>query len=253
MKKRPYIFDTPVYDLAELVRYNLHVHTFCSRCGKADMHMPLILAEADRAGLEMIAITDHSHYAELSEVAVAQARMHKRIADKIPHRVKVLYGAELSNPDIGVFYDTDEANDALEYRLYATNHFQIDGFVHPEDKSIRGYAEYLLKKTRVLMESGRADCVAHPLTGMRVPVCTPPEVSAAMTDNEIGELCELSARTHVALEINRASTNSDPELVRRLWNLGREAGAFLHYGADAHDIGAVDTIAQLADLKAILN
>ena len=253
MRKRSYVFETPVYDLAELVRYNLHVHTFCSRCGRADMHMPLILAEADRAGLEMIAICDHSHYAELSEVAVAQARMHKRIADKIPHKVKVLYGAELSHPNLGVFYDTDEANDALDYRLYASNHFQIDGFVHPEDKSIRGYAEFILAKARELILSGRADCIAHPLTGMRVPVCTQPEVGAMMTDNEIGEICELSAKTHVALEINRASIHADPELTRRMWNLGREVGTFFHYGSDAHGIDAVDSIAQLDELTAVLN
>ncbi|MDD6262571.1 MAG: PHP domain-containing protein [Eubacteriales bacterium] len=251
--KRSLIFETPVYDLRELSRYNLHVHTCFSRCARADMQLPAILAEADRAGLEMIAITDHYHYHDYDEVCLAQCRMLKRLAEKTPHRVRVLFGSELSNYDVGKQLETPETNRALDYRLYACNHFQQSSFVHPENRTVRGYAEHILAGTKLLMLSGKADSIAHPLTGIRVPVCTQPEVGAAMTDAEIGEICELSAKTRTALEMNRCAITQDTDLCRRLWNLGREAGAYFHFGSDAHSIEFVDPSGYIDELAKLLN
>ncbi len=246
------IYSEPVYDLRELSRRNLHIHTCYSRCGRADMLLSRIIAEADRAGLEMIAITDHFNYFDFDEVCLAQCSAQRHMAEKIPHKVKILFGAELSNYDIGRQLEKPETNAALDLRLYACNHFQMEVFAHPENKTTRGYAEHLLASTRELMLSGRADCVAHPLIGMRVPVCEVPEVGAAMTDNELGEICTVSANTKVALEMNRAAIMSDPALYRRLWNLGREAGAYFHFGSDAHGIEFVDPSGYIDELARLV-
>ena len=53
------IYETPVYDLDELARYNLHIHTAFSRCARADMLIDAIAAQAVADGIEMIALTDH--------------------------------------------------------------------------------------------------------------------------------------------------------------------------------------------------
>ena len=251
--KRNYIYESPVYDLRELSRRNLHIHTCYSRCGKADMLVSRVVAEADRAGLEMIAFTDHFNYFDFDGVCLAQCAAQRLMAEKIPHKVKILYGAELSNYDIGKQLELPSTNAALDIRLYACNHFQMEVFAHPEDKTARGYALHLLKATKELMLSGKADCVAHPLIGMRVPVCEVPEVGLAMTDNELGSICELSRLTHTALELNRAAVFSDPMLYRRLYNLGREAGAFFHFGSDAHSIEWIDPSGYIGDLENLLN
>ncbi|MBE6938456.1 MAG: PHP domain-containing protein [Ruminococcaceae bacterium] len=251
--ERKFIYDSPVYDLRELSRRNLHIHTCYSRCGKADMLVSRVVAEADRAGLEMIAFTDHFNYFDFDGVCLAQCAAQRLMAEKIPHRVKILYGAELSNYDIGKQLELPETNAALDIRLYACNHFQMEVFVHPEDRTARGYALHLLKATKELMLSGKADCVAHPLIGMRVPVDDIREVGLAMTDSELGDICELSRTTHTALELNRAAIGSDPGLYRRLYNLGREAGAFFHFGSDAHSIEWVDPSGYIGDLERLLN
>lgn len=251
--ERKYVYTEPVYDLRQLSRRNLHIHTCYSRCGKADMLVPRIIAEADRAGLEMIALTDHFNYFDFDEVCLAQCSAQRHMAQKLSHRVTVLYGAELSNHGIGKQLEHPQTNEALEYRLYACNHFQMEVFEHPEEKTARGYARHLLDATRELMLSGKADCIAHPLIGMRVTVCDIPEVGMAMTDNELGELCALSGKTHTALEMNRAAILSDPSLYRRLWNLGREAGAYFHFGSDAHSLEWVDPSGYIEELAKLIN
>ncbi|MBR4942141.1 MAG: PHP domain-containing protein [Clostridia bacterium] len=252
MSRKP-IYDEPIYDLRELSRRNLHIHTCYSRCGNPGMYLPLILAEADRAGLEMIAITDHFNYPDFDLVCLAQCEAQRLIASKTPHKVKVLFGSELSNVDIGKQLELPETNEALDIRLYACNHFSTDGFVAPKEKTARGYAVHLLESAKQLMLSGKADCIAHPLIGMKVTVCEVPEVGAAMTDNELAELCILSGKTHTALEMNRAAIPNDPALYRRLWNIGRECGAYFHFGSDAHSLEWIDPSGYIDKLAALIN
>ena len=49
----------PCFDLDELARDNLHIHTSFSRCAKPEMTVENIFAEAARIGYRTIALTDH--------------------------------------------------------------------------------------------------------------------------------------------------------------------------------------------------
>ena len=49
----------PCFDLDELARDNLHIHTAFSRCAKPEMTVENIFAEAARIGYRTIALTDH--------------------------------------------------------------------------------------------------------------------------------------------------------------------------------------------------
>ena len=49
-------FHEKTYDIDELVKWNLHLHTTFSGCAKPEMKVRDIVRVADEAGLEMIAL-----------------------------------------------------------------------------------------------------------------------------------------------------------------------------------------------------
>ena len=100
------------------------------------------------------------------------------------------------------------------------------------------------------MESRRFDCIAHPLIGRFVKhIEDRTEVSRAMTDNELGEIYELSPKRKRG-KLTSGSTSDGA--FRRLWNLGREAGTTFHFGTDAHRLVNIDTRTHLADIQKIV-
>ena len=246
------IYKTPVYDLDELARYNLHIHTAFSRCARADMLIDAIAAQAVADGIEMIALTDHYNFPEYDECYLAQIRYLKRQAEKIERKPKILFGAELSNYGVGKQLESAETAAALDYRLYTCNHFQMGFWEHPAERTPRGYAVFQIESIRLLMEAERADCIAHPFMGKFVWTLEAADVTAAITDNELGELSELGRKTHTAWEINTGAVESDPVFYRRLWHIGKEAGTFFHFGTDAHSLEAIDTRSRVEQMKTIL-
>ena len=247
-----HIYNEPVYDLSELARYNLHVHTVFSRCAKPEMLLKDIVATAEAAGVEVIALTDHYNFHDYDECYLAQIRLLKRQAAELSPKLRILFSGELSNYGVGKQLESAETVAALDYRLYTCNHFHLPVGEHPEDRSPRGYAQFQLDCIRALMEARRADCIAHPLIGRFVKICEPAEVTKTITDNELGELSELGREAHVAWELNAGAVYGDPELFRRLWNIGREVGTYFHFGTDAHTLAALDTFAHVERLREIL-
>jgi histidinol phosphatase-like PHP family hydrolase len=77
-------------------------------------------------------------------------------------------------------------------------------------------------------------------------------VTRAYTDSEIGDMAALARKHGVALEINSGAVLGDPALARRVWNLGKEAGATFHFGTDAHSLDRIDTKTKLGKIKRIL-
>ena len=239
------------YDLRGLARSNLHVHTQNSLCAKEGMTMENILEEADRCGLDAIAITDHHNSADFP-VLQNNADLKAR-ADRQGARVRVLYGAELSAYGVGLYLDSPEVNRALDYRLYTCNHYHLDFWEHPEEKTPRAYVEHTLRILRQLFRSGRADCVAHPFIG-RFIRCFEDRtlVTRAITDQELGDIMALADAHGVAWELNTGALLSDPAFARRYFRMGKEVGVRFHLGTDAHRIDQIDTRPLLERLQAIL-
>ena len=82
----------PCFDLDELARDNLHIHTAFSRCAKPEMTVENIFAEAARIGYRTIALTDH--YNDDIDDAEALRRLEtlREQGKKIGEPCKVLYG-----------------------------------------------------------------------------------------------------------------------------------------------------------------
>ena len=78
-------------------------------------------------------------------------------------------------------------------------------------------------------------------------------VTAAITDQELGELFELAVRMQTAFEINSGSLLGDPEFSKRMWNLGREVGVQFNVGTDAHRLCNIPTAPLLAAAEKMLS
>lgn len=248
------IFQKPVYDLDTLAENNLHIHTVYSGCAKPDMRLPDILRTAESHGLKVIALTDHYNDKDGAEDFIRHIDRLRQETAAASTGIRVLFGAELSAYARGETLETAAVREALDYRLYSCNHYHLDFWEHPEDISPRGYALHACAVIRSLIDSGKADCIAHPLIGRFVKLYEDRTlIPKALTDNELGDLLQLSNRRRVAWELNVGALFGDPALARRLWNLGREIGVVFHFGTDAHTLANIDTRQFLPRLEHTLN
>ncbi len=233
----------PIYDIDELARQNLHIHTNFSKCAREEMTLSAILRAAEAADLEIIAITDHFNNDNTDKQCVEryeQLRMQYR-EEKTP--VMVLFGSEFSLYGVGKSLEKEKTRLRMDYRLYAPNHYHLDYWEHPEDKSPRGYALHGYEMIKdLILNNKEVDCIAHPFTGRYIGSLEDQNsVSAALTDNELGELFTLGREHGVAFEFNYFSVYSNPEFAKRMWNIGKETGACFNFGMDCHWLSMVDT------------
>lgn len=241
----------PCFDIDELVKENLHVHTPFSGCAKPEMRVKAIVKRAEELNLERVALVDHFNHKNTPMV-------EKNIADRFiveltETKIPFLYGAELSVYGVGKWLDSDETNAALDYRLYAANHYHLDFWEQPNEKTPRGYAEHTVKVLEALIKACRADCIAHPIHGGYVEALPDKNsLAAAVTDEELYTLMLLAKKHKVAWEINIGEALMDPELTKRLWRFGKEIGSVFHFGTDAHRIENMDTRAHIDELRRLL-
>jgi histidinol phosphatase-like PHP family hydrolase len=243
-----------IYDLDELAAWNMHIHTTFSGCAKPEMKIAGILQEARRAGLKQIAITDHYNSADVDRVAQIKILRAELLEEGLDGPdPKILYGAELSAYGVGKFLDTLEVNAALEYRLYSYNHYHLDFWEHPEDKSPKGYVDHALRVLTSLFAEKRADSIAHPFIG-RFIRCYEDRtlVTQAIRDSELGDIMTLGTVSGSAWELNLNSILADPVFGRRYWRTGREVNAVFHLATDAHRLSQIDPRNLLGQVKSVL-
>lgn len=241
----------PCYDIDELKLENLHIHTFHSACGKPEMQMESIIREAERAGLKKIALTDHFNAPDYP--AIEYNKEMKAEIDALGTDIEVLYGMELSAYGVGKFLDRIEINEALDYRLYSCNHYNMPYWEHPEEKTPRAYVQHQIDIVTSLAKSGRADCIAHPFIGRFVACFEDRQlVTNEMTDNEIGDILTILKEHNVAYELNAGAILGYPEFSKRIWHYGKEVGVVFHMGMDAHTLNRIDTAETAENFKKLL-
>ena len=245
-------FHEKTYDIDELVKHNLHLHTRFSGCAKPEMIAADIVKKAEECGLEMIALTDHNYPQKKN--AVAQQRYEiLRELEGIETPVKGLVGAELSAYGVGKFADDISCDNSLDYRLYTTNHYHQGYWEHPEIITPRAYAEHMLAIMDSVIESGRADCFAHPfMAGYIHAFEDSHDVTRAFTDNEIGDIMEKANNHEIAWELNVPAVLGDPEFFHRYFQIGKEVGVVFNIGTDGHRLDRVDSKQFAEQFKEIL-
>ena len=248
------------YDLDELARFNLHCHTHYSNCAKREMTVENIIKEAERCGLEMLSLNDHILSPDELEQHFENNEQLRKEVEATGTKIKVLIGGEFSA------YDTDKytlrfADEKFkpDYRLYAANHYHVEAWHRPEDRSPDGFKEHMTGVLTCLFNEKAADCIAHPIYGgysarfldekYGHEVAT---VGKAWSDNELGDIMQLGHESGCAWELNRGAVLGDPEFFRRMFNLGREIGVVFNFGTDAHSITDIDTRKNLDEVKRVL-
>ncbi len=245
-------FHEKTYDIDELAKYNLHIHTRFSTCAKPEMTAADIVKAAEASGLEMIALTDHNYITKRNAVAQQRYDILRELAN-VRTSVKVLVGAELSAYGIGKFADDIACDSSLDYRLYTTNHYHQGYWEHPEVKTPRAYAEHMLEIMDCVIESGRADCFAHPFMAGYVKAFDDfHDVTRAFADNEIGDILEKANKKEIAWELNVPAVLADPEFHHRYFQIGKEVGVVFNMGTDGHKLCNVDTKQFAEQFKKIL-
>ena len=245
------------YDLDELARMNLHVHTAFSHCADRAMTLPAIVSEAEKAGLDAIALIDHDNDDRDDATVLAHVQELRRQLGGLETRVRVIIGCELSCYDIGKTLEGDRLRQALDYRAYALNHYHMPFWAQPDEPGPRGYACHMLSMARSLIVSGKADCLVHPLDAgyarNRIGAAAVSQANTAITDREMGELFELAIEHEVAIELNVSGIlAADKPQLRRLYDIGRETGVWFNYGNDAHRLPDIATRPALARVKRYL-
>ncbi len=243
-------FHEKTYDIDELVRMNMHIHTHFSGCAKPEMQVKDIVKTAEEAGLSLIALTDHDYLDRRNAVAEQRKQILSELGDT---KIKVLVGAELSCIGIGKFTNDISCDEQMDYKLYTLNHFHVHYWDQPEDKTPRGFAVQMLKMAESVIDLRKADCFAHPLhAGYIHDFDDPHSVTRAYKDNELGDIIEKANKKEIAWELNVGAVCSDPDFYRRLFNIGKEVGCVFNIGTDAHRLQAVDSTQFAEKLKEIL-
>lgn len=243
-----------IYDIDELARYNLHIHTCFSGCAKDEMTFENIVRTAEKAGLEMIALCDHIYEREDLPEFIDNCKLLRQKRDELNSSVKVLIGGEFS------CYATDDytlkgIDLETDYRLYAQNHFHVTGWEQPLDKTPEGYKELTKKMLHNLFKNKAADTIAHPLNGnyLRKKMgWTGDAVGNCWTDEEIADILLEGHNSGCAWEFNTAAMTGDPRLVRKIYNIGKELGVVFTIGTDAHKLENIDTKNFTDELKRIV-
>lgn len=245
-------FTQGIYDLDELARFNLHIHTSFSGCAKAEMSVENILTQAQLCGLEMIALTDHTMYFE--DDFFKNSDIIRQKVQKINPNIKVLIGGEFSSYGVDK-YTLKNKNVKTDYRLYSQNHYHVSGWEHPKDPSPNEYKKLTKAMLRTLFENKAADTIAHPITDKYLAPMLGWQVGTlgnVWGDDELFSILKEGHNSGCAWELNFGAVMCDPDLARRIYNIGKECGVVFTLGTDAHRLIDIDTKTKLDEMKRIL-
>ena len=229
------------YDIAELVRGNMHTHSVLSKCSKSEMTLENMIHTAEVKGLKILAITDHSDPGDGRDTLKDYYEYKKRL-ENIITPVRVLIGAELSAYGVGYYAEEYDVDKTLDFASYSHVHYHLDSWEHPEDRSPRGYAEHELKVLGALFETDRADNIAHPFSPTKMDFFNEEQKAAVLssiTDNELGDILEKGERAQCSWELHTPTVFRFPEFAKRFFNIGRDVGAHFCVGTDAHKLADI--------------
>ncbi len=234
--------------LRALADRNWHVHTIFSDCAAPEMKPETILAEADRLGLQGLALVDHHHPGDagMASHLAALAASVRRCA----HRAEVLVGAELSAYGIGRYAEEPAEIGGIAFRLYACNHYHLQGWELPAERSAAAFKAHALAVLEALIPTGRAHCIAHPWLGIYLTSVLEniQALTRLVSDAELAAMFALARRHGVAWEISTKHLVRDVPFARRYLAIGFEAGADFRLGTDAHTLGELDPRPQVERL-----
>lgn len=231
--------------MTQCPKYDFHIHTKYSGCGKDSMTIPAIIAECERLGLEAIGISDHIDTKNPIE-------LHKNIlADlrKIDTKLDVYFGAELDfvECDGGFLLDEEQAVEyGFQYVVAGVHSTYVDEY------DLRKIVDIQHRHHIKICENPLVNVVAHPyhLSNWRFSQMGWPKVESMkmIPESYARQLGQIAAETNTAIEINAYSVLVDmggPEFAKRYVNylaIVAEEGPMFSVGSDAHSPDQLNSI-----------
>ena len=247
-------FTEKTYEPEKLAKNNMHTHSVFSKCSKPEMIFEDMIAAAAAYGLETIAVTDHSDPGDDID-SYANFLLLKERLKKINTPVRVLVGAELSAYGVGKFAEPYEVDKALDFASYSHIHYHLSSWEQPEDRSPAGYARHMIAVLDALLDTGRADNIAHPFSPCKMPFFTEEqrlEMLRCLSDEELGRILAKGEENGCSWEIHTPTFFRYPEFSKRFFNIGREVGVHFAVGTDAHTLKALDPTGLAVKIKEII-
>lgn len=231
------------YKPSELIKNNMHTHSVYSKCSGRDMIFEDMIKAAEGFGLEVLAVTDHSDPDDDIDTYKNFLELKERLKN-VRTNVRVLIGAELSAYGIGKFGEPLEVDRALDFASYSHIHYHLSSWEHPEDRTPEGYAKHMIAVLDALLDTDRADNIAHPFSPCKMHFFTEEqriEMLALIPDAELGRILEKGERHGCSWEIHTPTFFRYPDFSRRFFRLGMESGVHFCVGTDAHSLKSLDT------------
>ena len=213
--------------------HNLHVHSVVSNCAKREMLIPDIAAEAERAGLDTIAVVDHIDLAEEPDREAA-VLANRQIVEKLDGPVQVLAGCETTLIAPGVPAASERTRLNLDIVLLALNHYHLANVERPRDETPRAYAEHHLVMMRSAAALPYVHAIAHPFCHTKLPDLDRDETLSAYDLSEVRETLALLAQAGIRLEINPGHVRVAPQFFGDVARIARQVGLRFATGTDAH-------------------
>lgn len=229
--------------------FDLHVHTFHSPCGQAEMRPAEIVNLAAQRGIVRLGISDHFYpftdpgiFDEI-RAAVDDARSLRNGS------LEVYFGCEAEIMSPGRTAGSPELAENLDFVMAGATHFQNEGMTElPPASDDYAIAQHYLKMFEYAVSLPWVDTVAHPF--FVVPGVCSVEVLDLIQDFDLLPALELAKENEVAMEISPRAFHR-PEQLRfslRFYPLCKKAGLKFTIGSDAHRLDDVGNVPILQPL-----
>jgi histidinol phosphatase-like PHP family hydrolase len=213
--------------------HNLHVHSVVSNCAKREMLIPEIAREAERCGLETVAIVDHIDVPE-DPAREALVASNSRIIEELDTPVRLLAGTETTVVAPGRPAVSERTRRGLDIVLLALNHYHLSNVEHPAERSPRAYADHHLLMIRAAAPLPYVDVIVHPFLHAKIRGLDQREVLDAYDPHALRDALAAMADHGVRLEISPGHILTAPDFFREVVGMGRQVGLRFTIGTDAH-------------------
>lgn len=230
--------------------FDLHVHTFHSPCGKAEMLPSDIIRVAAERGLSRLAITDH-WYPTTDTGIIADVRMAVSEAqERLGTSIQVFYGCEAEVMSPGSTAGSAELADMLDFVMVGATHFVNKPMtILPEgDDEFR--ARYFLEMFDHGVSHSWVNVMAHPF--FVFPSICSASILEHLKDSDLLPAIERAKENNVAMEISRRVLVSpeQEQFSMRFLRLCKRVGLKFTCGSDAHQL---KDLGQMHLLEPIIN
>lgn len=213
--------------------HNLHIHSFFSRCASREMTIERIIIEAEKAGLEMIGISDHIDRPDAKE---RQNRLLDNflIREKLNPSINVRIGCETSQIDPNTIALDEGIARQLDFVLVSSNHYHLSIVENPSEKTPWEYAAHYLRMVEGAIDWGHATSISHPFLLAKVRDIDHAQVLASYDRNELHRILRKAAGKGVAFELNPRHLRYAKDFFKELVDFGTRVGLKFTLGTDAH-------------------